>query len=531
VKMIPPVERIGVIQSSAERRVAHLLAQVELSEAATCLYSVHLPRHEYKRMSEIDFLVVTGGAVLILEVKGGRLSRRDGLWTFTDRFGEVHEKREGPFEQARSAMFAFERLLNERILRPSVSFGTLVITPDQELNRDLEWAPEEYLGPTGMSVASMRAAISRALRGAREANRGASAPTSMGEIVRAVRPDFDRVPRLSLLSGSLEQDYLRLASEQYDALRGSEINDRIFVTGGAGSGKTLLAIETARRAASVYGRVLLTCRSSGVIDLMKEQLAAAPVTCLSYAETSGLDPFDVLIVDEGQDLMTLEDLVHLDSLVIGGLADGRWRIFCDPNNQAHVDGAFDATVADEVAAMASRYHLPYNCRNTAGIVQQTQVVTGADLGVAKAGEGPKVEYRRCNTDMDSAALLDAELKRLRHDEVPHSDVVVLTLRADGEASSAGLTKAFRRGALVPLGKDGAGEYVRLATAREFKGLEAAHVVVVDVDDLTSAEQLSRLYVAMTRPRISLSLIVRDRAWEQMRNQTAGKGEETFNAKR
>ncbi len=58
---------------------------------------------------------------LVVEVKGGRLARRDGLWTFTNRYGETTSKREGPFEQARSAMFALRDALEKRI--PGLDHG------------------------------------------------------------------------------------------------------------------------------------------------------------------------------------------------------------------------------------------------------------------------------------------------------------------------------------------------------------------------------------------------------------------------
>jgi len=133
VRMIPPPEVYGHVDSRAELRVAELLKQVEMGEPTTCLYSVRLPVHEYKRMSEVDFLVVWDDTVLIIEVKGGRLGRHDGMWTFTNRYGETNDKREGPFDQAGTAMFALQRRLQDRIPDLDVAFGYLVLTPDQEL--------------------------------------------------------------------------------------------------------------------------------------------------------------------------------------------------------------------------------------------------------------------------------------------------------------------------------------------------------------------------------------------------------------
>ncbi|MFG1606017.1 ATP-binding domain-containing protein [Actinoplanes sp. NPDC049265] len=522
--MIPGPERFGRVQSAAETKVAKLLSQADLGEPATCFYSVHLPQHEYKRMAEIDFLIVLKDLILVLEIKGGRLSRIDGVWTFTDRYGIVHEKREGPFEQARSAMFALQHDLEQRIPGLTTSFGAIVVTPDQLLDRDLEWDPAEYIGPAAMTVAGIeRALTSTATHWRRKAHHRVR-DSDYRDVVALLRPDFDRVPRLSLLAASFETDYVELAREQYDMLRGSEVNDRIFCTGGAGSGKTLLAVETARRAAQSGASVLLTCRSPGVVDVMRRSLGETAVTCLPWSEARTSAPADVLVVDEAQDLLNVDDWFTLDQLVVGGLRDGRWRMFSDPNNQTDVHGEFDPQVYAEVAAGASRYQLPYNCRNTAAIVKQTQLMTKADLGVAKAGQGPAVEYDRPDTDQDTATLLDARLKRLRHEDVDPGDVVVVTLRDTVEQSSAVHSKAFTQGRLTtaregakPTGRG----LTRLVTVRDFKGLEAPYVLIVDVDDVAAPTDRSKLYVAMTRPRISLWLAVRPKAWRQLTETPVG----------
>ncbi|KRD41327.1 hypothetical protein ASE38_17105 [Cellulomonas sp. Root930] len=526
LKLVPPVARFGNIESAAELRVARLLDQVDLGEPATCFYSVHLPRHEYKRMSEIDFLLVLNDVVLVLEIKGGRLARRDGLWTFTDRYGEVHEKREGPFEQARTAMFAIEADLRRRIPGLGVAFGSVVITPDQALAPDLEWEPVEHLGPGSMTVAALGAGLTAAARHWRDRSRHTLGRSQYQDLVKALRPDFDRVPRLSLLASVFETDFVQLAAAQYDMLRGAEVNPRLLCTGGAGSGKTLLAVESARRAALGGETVLLTCRSPGVMDLMSRSLGDTSVDCIEWSQTAGHGPYDVVLVDEAQDILNTDDCLQLDELVSGGIREGRWRLFCDPNNQANVGGVFDRQTFDELGSSAAQFQLPYNCRNTSAIVQQTQLITGADLGVAKAGAGPAVEYVQPHSDTDTAALLDARLKRLRQEEIDLSEVVVVTLRDTASASSAVQTKAYSRGALTDQPRQsstsGPAGAARLVTTRGFKGLEAAHVLVVDVDEVESDLAMARLYVAMTRPRVSLWIAVGPRAWAQLSSANGGK---------
>ncbi len=115
-------------------------------------------------------------------------------------------------------------------------------------------------------------------------------------------------------------------------------------------------------------------------------------------------------------------------------------------------------------------------------------------------------------------MLDAHLKRLRQEEVDLGDVVVVTVR-DGVQDSAAIgTKAFRKGLLVAqdgLRPDERPGSARLVTAAGIKGLEAAHVCVVDVDDTRDPLSRARLYVAMTRPRIGLWVALSEKAWAQV----------------
>ncbi len=517
LRIIPQIRDFGPVQSNAELRVAELLQQVDLGIPSTVLYSLHLPKHEYKRMSEIDFLLVLEDMVLVVEVKGGRLARRNGVWSFQDRFGDIHEKREGPFGQARSGMHALEATLREKLPSARPLLGYLVLTPDQQLDDDVEWAKEEYLGGNGMTVSGLERALNRSRQYWRAKSDNRTHADLYQDLLRVLRPDFDRIPSLGSRTNALECEYVKLAERQYELLQAAEGNDRIVCTGGAGSGKSLLAVEAARRAAAKGQRVILTCRSHLLAKALAGMLRDTSVACMPLSRADGLPPYDVLFVDEAQDLMDTDSYVALDALVIGGWDRGRWRVFCDPNNQANVDGRLDLRVLQELRVAATSIDLPYNCRNTSTIVLQTQEMTGADLGVARAGQGPPVEYAKCATDSDAAALLDAHLKRLRRDEIPLSEVAVVTLRTEASLSAAVDTRAYRSGLLVrpddaaPSSRSGS---ATLFTVAEIKGLEAAHVCVVDVEGLNDQAAIAHLYVAMTRARISLWVALGEEAWRQ-----------------
>lgn len=515
MRIIPPLEAWGAVTSAAERKVAQLLDQVSLDGPEICLYSLHLPRHAYKRMSEVDFLVLSPKAVIVVEVKGGRIARSGGRWTFTDRYGATNTKSEGPFDQARSAMFALEKTIRQRLSKVDIAMGYLVLTPDQDLGDDFEWSRVHHAGPRAMTVSGLERALRQAID---HWSTGTATPTGYTDLKRALRPDFDLVPTLASRAERLRAEYIELADRQYDLLASAERNPRILCSGGAGSGKTLLAVETATRCATDGRDVLLVCLSPALALYIASALRDTTVRVRQFADLDGEAPADVLIVDEGQDLMDLDSYVTLDQLVHGGFDSGTWRIFLDANNQAAVDGHFDHAVLDELEQRATLVDLPYNCRNTVPVVQQTQDVTGADLGVAKAGDGPSVEYVKAESRSGLATQLDAHLRRLRRDEVDLSTVAVVSLATDIAESGAHGTKHMRDGLLRPFAGDPTARTPQVATlmsAAEVKGLEYEHVCVIDVGQVTPATWRSKLYVAMTRPTISLWVALDPLAWTQI----------------
>jgi len=135
--MIPPTIHPDV-KSSAERRVFDWIRDAPGTDDWICLHSLGLSEHDSKRRGEIDFLLLTRIGIFVLEIKGGRVARENGVWKFTDRFGHTTVKNEGPFDQACGAMFGLEKkvqahfeLGDQRLQRLLFGFG--VVTPDCSL--------------------------------------------------------------------------------------------------------------------------------------------------------------------------------------------------------------------------------------------------------------------------------------------------------------------------------------------------------------------------------------------------------------
>jgi hypothetical protein len=523
--MVPPIFREGA--TSSERRVYDALRSSALTGAA--LHSLNLPEHEYKQSGELDFVLVLDSLVLGIEVKGGGVSCASGVWTYSDRAGHHRTDLEGPFRQVASAMRALKDTLGARLgaqtLR-TVGFGWLVITTDQDLRTSVEWAPETHLGRTSWSAgAGLDAAVHRVVAywldkqlGARPLDR-----VDRERLLGVLRPDFERVQALSAAAADLDVTFERLTEEQLRRLTELEDNDRVLFRGGAGTGKTFLAAEAARRAVARGDRVALVCRSTVLAAYLRSRALPTEVLVLDHAGLrravdDGIE-VDYAVVDEAQDLMNLTDLDLVDRLLAGGLTEARWAFFYDANRQARLYRGYEPEGEEYLSGLGpTKLRLTRNCRNTIEIAYATRAHTGADVGIATAGQGPPVAFVDVSSDEEEAAALDAHLKELRGDGVAPGQVTVLTC-TDVDGSSARRSSFWRRGRLRVVDATTAEQWPvpesTLATVREFKGLENAFIALVDLPAMDGEEALDQLYVAMSRAKAGLWVAVRPETKRQM----------------
>lgn len=516
MRVIP--REISVLNpSAAERRVHRLLLDLEMP-GWVALHSVGLSAHEYKRVGEIDFLLIGPDGLLVLEVKGGKVARRDGVWCFTDRFGVEHRREEGPFEQARSAAYSLRRRLDAAL--PAGTLGgsdvdwAAVFTDIEFTERSVEWDQRQVLDRRDVqNAAAMHRGLHRVLSywRTRPGRHIRFAEATVERVVGMVRPDFEVVPTLRQRTSEIEETLVRLTTAQFRYLDAAERNPRVLCDGGAGTGKTFLAAETARRAAATEDRVLLTCRSHPLASFIAAQPGLEAVDVVPFAQLDGRPAADLLVVDEAQDLMNVADLALLDARVRGGLDGGRWRLFMDRNNQANVLGKFDCEALALIEAGSTSFlHLPENCRNTVDVVGEVVALTGADIGVSTSGHGPPVMWRWWDEPSEGAEHLAAYLTHLLDEGVDPGQVTVLTHgdpSADPVLGGLPAPLATRIAVLTAKSAFNPPRH-RFAAARSalFKGLENDFICVTGLPRENHAHAtLAELYVVMTRPRLGLMM--------------------------
>ena len=521
--------------SQAEKRIFERLRGA-FDDSWTAYHSLKPTRHPHKRFPEIDFVICGPEGLYAIEVKGGRVACREGVWRYQDRYGRVVESREGPFRQAETALLGLmedvrANLPADVLDRFTTGYG--VVLPDCEWRSEgAEWDPAMLADVRrSRDLEGWLSGLFRYWRAREGRNAGENRPED-GALERLQtylrsRVDAPEIQQEVRLLDQVEDARRRIERFTDDQMRMADVaeaNPRVLCAGGAGTGKTFLAERLARRWAEAGWQVALVCRSPWLRHRLASRLSMPGLTVSLIdgvrldCRRAGLERFDALIVDEGQDLFEMDCIETLDGVLAGGLEAGRWCWFHDLNNQS-LTPRFDRRAKERLESLGPvRMPLRINCRNTRIILEWIQGTLGADLGVHGAGAGPAVRRQSAATRRESAERVAREIAELVDAGGLAPGSVTLLSPFDLAGSSVALMPpdaACRVRRLDEYSmREIPGDRVGFARIGEFKGLENEAIIVVDLPapegtSRTSAEH----YVAMSRARSVLSLIDLDSARE------------------
>lgn len=472
--------------SNAERKLARLLQSVDGPPGAVAFHSVRLRSHAVKQQGEADFVVLWNGVVILIEVKGGGIRKHDGVWYSINRHGDWNKLRESPMAQAQSAMYALRSILEEEGVGWFAA-EAVVVTPDIDGPPPaVDWKGSHWWAKDQMNIASMTAALEKVTSDARTPSFGVKIARS--ETLRArLFGEFTRMPVIDAQRGAVIEEQNRATEGQARVLAALSRNARMLIFGGAGTGKSLVLAEAAKHEAGEGKAVLITFHSPSLVDLFGPLIAGRDIDLRPFADLSGDKQYDAVFVDEAQDLMNATGMDVLDSVIRGGLAGGRWRMFLDPNNQAHVDGEFDPDVCELMRQEALQYDLDRNVRNTRAIVHVVQEYLGADVGDPGIVHGDRVEWRWSSGNTAGVAEAEAVARELNANGARRDGIWIIDVAGDTKPQRS------KSGFLV-------------TTPRFAKGMEAEHVIVCNLPQEYDDRGLAAFYVSVTRPRVALHVV-------------------------
>jgi hypothetical protein len=286
-------------------------------------------------------------------------------------------------------------------------------------------------------------------------------------------------------------------------------NPRLLVEGGAGTGKTVLANAVATGALAHGSRVGLVIGAPLLAAHLAKELPKINVVSSDHLEAVPSGAFDVLVVDEGQELVTPQGLAEADRILKGGLADGCWRWFMDPDNQSMCNEV-NPESRRRLQELATCWTPAHNVRSTKEIVKLVQEVLGADIGISEIdgrGVKPRVEVRP--DDKGALEWAVGYVADKISNGVEPKDVVVLAAPDDLKAVRSHMAWLPDSEAVEVRGSadlDAMKRRLVVTDPMTFRGLERAWTILVVSEAFTKLPRSeSYLYVGMTRANAGLAV--------------------------
>jgi len=562
--MIIP-DNIDLNSSRGEQILLHKFKTEVSSADFYVLHSLFISKHLKTVSGELDFLVLAPGkGIFALEVKHGNVRRENGLWYFESRQGQVNTSAKGPFRQVSDTMHSLrawllekadvDKKLKERL--PGLLFGYGVVFSGLNEIPEIGTEGEPWMvytrdlirrSPVSFYIENLSRNWQDKMRNSSWFHPDRSLPTrdDCEKLLRLLRGDFDY--RYTDINKIVDAEFHieEFTKEQFDILNFTEYNPRCLFEGAAGTGKTILASELAGKKIREGKKVALFCFNRALGEKLSEDIATlAKDNTVSYfagsfhsylqnnsnlnvpfgdeekevyfTETLPLDfmlsndfseqeKFDILILDEAQDLLSPNFLEVFDSLLKSGLRNGNWYFFGDFSRQAiFLNNPAESLVNLQGRACFAVYpKLKINCRNTLRICRQNTLLTGADMPEAYRytleGEGIETMFPAkgviSGVENIIAKLIDKSI-----------DLKKLTVLSPRSLKTSGLEQAdlFAK------------HMIAFSTIQAFKGLENTFIILIGFDNLETEENQRLLYVGISRARLKL-FIVLDRALESQYN--------------
>ncbi|CAB5505610.1 hypothetical protein THERMOT_2182 [Bathymodiolus thermophilus thioautotrophic gill symbiont] len=501
--------------SRAEYRVFDKLKTAFVNDDKyLAFHSLNLTKHRYKRFGEADFVILCEYGLFVFEVKGGGVCCENDIWQTVDRNRQMH-KIQNPFKQAEGALHAINEEIKDThlfdALKISVGYG--VIFPDIEFSlKSSEWDFSTICD--SQKFKNFEGFLQKFFEywHTKKSNKDKLTVENIKAIGQYLRPNFEVIESLYNQLNKFEEASCQLTQEQYKYLDIAAANKRILCSGGAGTGKTFLAVELSKRLAKENKKVMVVCKSKWLRQYLRTKIVNEFVTVATIKSAkitmkrAGIRRYEVLIIDEGQDLFNFDDIACLNSLVKGELKQGEWYIFHDINNQS---GLFDAVNKEAFELLKSYPHsnipLTVNCRNTGPIIKKITSLLAVDIGGSELKNGPQV--REYNDKLKNGERLNLVIAELLNESIPPSSITILSPLCYEESS---VSWASENHQIIKLDEFSIQSFpvknISFAEIKNFKGLENEVIVVIDLPKIITQTNEALYYVAMSRAKGLLCVI-------------------------
>ncbi|MFB9166543.1 nuclease-related domain-containing DEAD/DEAH box helicase [Arthrobacter psychrochitiniphilus] len=522
---IPPEPDFGAGQL-AEQAVWNQL-KAGLPDDVVLAHSVQVRNGSAEH--EIDILVLWPGVgMAAIEVKGGLVTLEQGQWYQSGGKENKHRLLD-PIAQSQGSLHGFRKWIEGQLgSKLSNRFAYMAAFPYSRVPQ--EWVKSGSPRALILDEHDCKSPTEK-IRHAIETEGGATSPLAAKFMVRIIphlEGNLEQADTSSAGQTEIEDEQNHLTIRQKVLLSATRSLPRIKFTGGAGSGKTWLAVEKARLLSKQGKRVGLFCYNKGLGMYLQRQVApwksAKPTFTGEFHEyvrslgvpdgigqayfdvdmptklkelaltMPGAEKFDAVIVDEAQDFAPLwwealrGCLKNPDTAEIYAFMDDGQDVY---NRWANEDSIRDLLPI----------HIDENLRNTKRIAATFK--SFAEDGFTPRGStGLPVRRVQCSSE-DALDVADSCVDALIDEGWTNNQIALLTTNSRHPIHR----EYFDEDTIVEYWQEfHADEAEFYGHVLGFKGLERSAVIlcVNGFKDMTRAAEL--LYVGLSRARCLLVIV-------------------------
>lgn len=500
----------------------------KLSDEWNIYYSVNWHKRENNgkiRWGEADFLIFNPKkGILVIEVKSGGIKFENGRW-IQKRLDTLEEfPMQNPFKQAdrskftiienldNSLFFGDKCLVDKAVWFPSIDKKQLKqIQLPMEYDKNLILTSEDLNNPEGALNSIFKFYNSDAYT--------KLSKNSIDIIKKIIMPNFNLIPSASNIKGEAEYVFYQLTNEQKKVLDFIDEQNTVAIQGSAGTGKTFIAVEQAKRFAT-DGKVLFLCFNKYLNQHLRNKCfienvdyytlhsflgqmsngedvyeLSKCIEILEDIEFSGIE-YKYIIIDETQDFNKNIIKIIYDKVIENNL---KLVVFYDKNQLI-----FQDDLPDIIKNFDCKLTLLKNCRNTVKITSSVNSIFEIPINVNELtipGTMPKIHYSSNEDKIISS--LDDIINNYIENGYDVGDITILTLET--EETSILKSKSFL--GKYKLSNKKQDDSIFFTTSKKFKGLESNIIIVVDFNPKQYNDEIYKrnLYVSLSRARQKLDV--------------------------
>lgn len=494
--------------SYAELLVFDAFRKITMPEAI-CFNSLHLVSHRQKIMSEIDFVIVCAKGIFVFEVKGGRVFQENGRW-FSRSKQKTHHI-DNPFNQSRSALFSLlDSLKIKGVIRSNTPIGYGVLLPNT-VNLPVSLEYDSRMLGTKNNLKGFGTWLNSFIDYWVDK---VELPTLLNSDDISKIANFLRPGTLDVLKQqSDELDYLNVKQKQ--VVTAFQLGKRIICEGAAGTGKTHIISLLIKHFVSRNQNILVLCESRWLKGYLKSELSGFNIVVATIdslvveSRRAFISHYDIVIVDEAQDLYHEHAVDLLDCYLKGGISHGRWIFFQDLINQSDFFNQPDTRLVNHIKKISEvRLSLDVAYRYSRVTLNYLNKLLGSDKIDTKKIQGPEISEFKPHDEVNEIIKVEEAIVSAISNGYIYSDITIIS----NETFSNSVVSKLPQHILkyinqlddfnirsFPL------EGISFSQLHHFKGLENKIVILLDFDERTF-KNTSRAYVALTRASERLFIV-------------------------